>query len=75
MNETNSNNQFNQSVNRPRNPGTQEFSALLNAFSEAAVVLDLRTLFIYQTNPAFIQLTAFSQLEIAGISIVDILPD
>ena len=63
MNEANSNNQFNQTVSRPRNPGTQEFSALLNAFSEAAVVLDLRTLFIYQTNPAFIQLTAYSQLE------------
>ena len=75
MNEPNSNNQFNQTVSRPRNPGTQEFSALLNAFSEAAVVLDLRTLFIFQTNPAFLQLTAFSQLEIAGVSIVEILPD
>jgi two-component system, NtrC family, sensor histidine kinase AtoS len=75
MSETNSSNQFNQSVSRPRIPGTQEFSALLNAFLEAAVVLDLRTLFVYQTNPAFIQLTAYSQIEIAGISIVDILPD
>ncbi len=75
MSETNSNNQINSQLGRQNIPGVQEFSFLLNAFSEAAVVLDLRTLFIFQSNPAFIQLTAFSQIELAGISIVDILPD
>ncbi len=75
MNEANPNNQISPSLSRPKNPGNQEFSYLLNAFSEAAVVLDLKTLYIYQSNPAFIQLTAFSQIELAGMSIVDILPD
>jgi two-component system, NtrC family, sensor histidine kinase AtoS len=75
MSDANYTNQLNSSINRPKIPGVQEFSFLLNAFSEAAVVLDLRTLYIYQSNPAFIQLTAFSQIELAGLSIVDILPD
>ncbi|NMB60499.1 MAG: PAS domain S-box protein [Chloroflexi bacterium] len=75
MSEPIQNSTLNSSINRPRIPGVQEFTYLLNAFNEAAVVLDLRTLFIYQSNPAFIQLTAFSQIELAGVTIVDILPD
>lgn len=75
MSETGQNNSVSSSTVRPKIPGVQEFSYLLNAFNEAAVVLDLRTLYIFQPNPAFIQLTAFSQIELAGLSIVDILPD
>jgi len=75
MSETSTNNLSTPPINRPKIPGIQEFSFLLNAFTDAAVVLDLRTLFIYQSNPAFIQLTAYSQIELAGLSIVDVLPD
>jgi len=75
MSDANFNNPLNPAISRLRIPGVQEFSFLLNAFNEAAIVLDLRTLYIYQSNPAFIQLTAFSQIELAGLSVVDILPD
>jgi PAS domain S-box-containing protein len=75
MNEGIQNSNLNATIGRPKSPAIQEFSALLNAFPDPAVVVDLKTLLIYQTNPAFIQLTAYSQMELAGIPIVEVLPD
>jgi two-component system sensor histidine kinase AtoS len=62
-------------ITRTRGPGVQEFGAILNLLPEASLLLDRSSGLIIQVNSALLKITAYSQDELSGNSIDQLIPD